>query len=100
MKKNKDIKSSPLDVYNFSSDSEQVTEYDTRDEDEFYDDFDNDVSEHRSRVDQNHTSASNWLKKILSFTFWNRSFRLLCKRCPCYFHGQATVWRLFFSLYD
>ena len=73
MKKNKDIKSSPLDVYNFSSDSEeskQVTEYDTRDEDEFYDDFDNDVSEHRSRVDQNHTSASNWLKKILSFIFF------------------------------
>lgn len=74
MKKNKDIKSSPLDVYNFPSDSEeneQVIKYETRNEDKFFDKTDNIIEpKRRSNDGQNHSSASNWFKKILSSVFF------------------------------
>ena len=69
MKKNKDIKRSPLDVYNFPSSSEeneQFTEYKTSDE---VDNIDNNEPNRWSKDDQNHPSASSWFKKILSSFF-------------------------------
>ena len=69
MKKNKDIKRSPLDVYNFPSNSEeneQFTEYKTSDE---VDNIDNNEPNRWSKDNQNHPSASSWFKKILSSFF-------------------------------